>query len=297
MTASNDAKKYKDLPLVPETILKKRHDLDDLRRKKAAALLEKDQKQPGIKTKKPTNGRKGYYVKKLETLVAHGKSRRNGEKRYNRVLKKGMQKRASKKPEQATKEVEVDDDVADDNEEVPTETVKTVTYQSNSVGAPVVFVIRVRDHHGASAMVKRVLTRLRLRKLNEGVFVRYDETHKKMLHLVEPFVMYGPPTKGAVEDLIERRGFGKLDDKRVPLSDNTIIEGALGKEHGVICQEDLVHEICEGGDAFFPVTKFLWPFRLSHKTTHFERDTLKFTMGKDYGDQGEEINDIIRQML
>lgn len=299
MTASNDAKKYKDLPLVPETIMKKRHDLDDLRRKKAAAQLEKDQKQPGIKSKQ-ANGRKGYYVKKLESLVAHGKARRNGQKRYNRVLTKGMQKRASKKQEQATKEVEVDDAAADadaDEDEVAAENVKTVTYQSNSVGAPVVFVIRVRDHHGASPMVKRVLTRLRLRKINEGVLVRYDETHRKMLHLVEPFVMYGPPSKGAVEDLIERRGFGKIDGKRVALSDNTIIEAALGKEHGVICQEDLVHEICEAGDAFFPVTKFLWPFRLSHKTTHFERDTLRFTMGKDYGDQGEEINDIIRQML
>jgi large subunit ribosomal protein L7e len=295
MTASNDAKKYKDLPLVPETILKKRHDLDDLRRKRIAAQLEKDQKQPGIKSKQ-SSGRKGYYVKKLETLVAQGRSRRNGEKRYNRVLKKGMQKRASKKPEHATKEVEVDNDV-DDDEEVPAETLKTVTYQSNSVGAPVVFVIRVRDHHGASPMVKRVLTRLRLRRVNEGVFVRYDESHRKMLHLVEPFVVYGPPNKGSVEDLVERRGFAKIDSKRVPLSDNTIIEGALGKAHGVICQEDLVHEICEGGDAFSPVTKFLWPFRLSHKMNHFERDTLKFTLGKDYGDRGEEINDIIRQML
>lgn len=282
--------------MVPETVLKKRHDLDDLRRKRIAAQLEKDQKQPGIQSKK-SNGRKGYYVKKLESLVAQGKSRRNGEKRYNRVLKKGMQKRASKRPVQATKEVDVDDDADDDDAEVPSETVKTVAYQSNSVGAAVVFVIRVRDHHGASPMVKRVLTRLRLRKINEGVFVRYDETHRKMLHLVEPFVMYGPPTKAAVEDLMERRGFGKIDGKRVPLSDNTIIEGALGKEHGVICQEDLVHEICEGGEAFFPVTKFLWPFRLSHTTTHFERDTLRFTLGKEYGDKGEEINDIIRQML
>ena len=296
--ASNDAQKYKNLPLVPETILKNRHDLDDLRRKKAAAQLEKDQNRPGIKSK-PSNGKKGFYVKKLETLVAHGKSRRNYQIRYNRVLKKGMQKRASSKREHATKEVEADDaDDADDEAAADAEkTPKTITYQRNSVGAPMVFVIRVRDHHGASSMVKRVLRRLRLRNLNEGVFVKYDESHRKMLQLVEPFVMYGPPLKSVVEDLIERRGFGKIDGKRVALSDNTIIEEVLGKDQGVICQEDLIHEICEVGDAFAAVTKFLWPFRLSHKTTHFERDTLKFTMGKDYGDRGEEINDIIRQML
>ncbi|CAB9529771.1 60S ribosomal protein L7 [Seminavis robusta] len=290
MTASNIPKKYKDLPLVPETVLKKRHDLDELRRKKAAAQLEKDQTAPGIKAKK--NIPKAKKPTALETLVSQGKSRRNGQKRYSRVLKKGMQTRASNKKTESTKEVELDNDEAE--EETVT---KTIRYQSNSVGAPMVFVIRVRDHHSASSMVKRILSRLRLRHINEGVFVRYDESHKKMLHLVEPWVIYGPPVKGVVEDLIERRGFGKIDGKRVALSDNTIIENALGDDHGVICSEDLVHEIFEAGDSFFPVTKFLWPFRLSHKTTHFERDTLKFKQGKNFGDQGEEINDIIRQML
>jgi large subunit ribosomal protein L7e len=280
MSTSNDPSKYKDLPLVPETVLKKRHDLDDLRRKRAAALTE--QEAAGKKE------RKGTYVKKLETFIAQGRSRRNGQIRYNRVLKKGMGKRASDKPTTTTKEIELEDADA---------TTKSITYQNNSVGAPLVFVIRVRDHHGACPMVKRALSRLRLRKVNEGVFVKYDASTRKLLHLVEPFVVYGPPLKSVVEDLIDRRGFGKIDGKRVALSDNTIIEQALGDECGVICAEDLVHEICEVGDAFSKVTKFLWPFRLSHKTTHFERETLKFTQGKDYGDKGEDINDFIRQML
>ena len=283
--AANDPKKYKDLPLVPETILKKRHDLDELRRKRAAALIEK----PGHKKK---GGKKGFYVKKLESLISQSKSRRHGKIRYDRVLKKGMQTRASNKKQLETKELEVE---AEDDDEEPT--VKTVTYQSNSVGAPLVFVIRVRDHHGACPMVKRALSRIRLRNVNEGVFLRYDASHRKLLQLVEPWVVYGPPLNGVVEDLVERRGFGTVAGKRVALSDNTIIEQALGDDCGVICVEDLVHELCEVGDGFTKVSQFLWPFRLSHTTTHFERETLKFTLGKDYGDKGERINDFIKQML
>lgn len=281
MSTSNDPKKYKDLPLVPETVLRKRHDLDDLRRKRAAAETEQE-----VAAK---NKKKGFYVKKLETFIAQGKARHHCQIRYNRVLKRGMGKRASDTPTTATKEMEM--------EEADTTTTRNITYQNNSVGASLVFVIRVRDHHGACAMVKRSLSRLRLRKVNEGVFVRYDASTRKLLHLVEPYVVYGPPLKGVVEDLVERRGFGKIDGKRVALSDNTIIEQALGDDCGVICAEDLVHEIYQVGDEFSKVTKFLWPFRLSHKTTHFERETLKFTQGKDYGDKGEDINDVIRQML
>ena len=283
--AANDRKKYKDLPLVPDTILKKPHDLDELRRKRAAALIEK----PGHKKK---GGKKEFYVKKLESLISQSKSRRHGKIRYDRVLKKGMQTRASNKKQLETKELEVE---AEDDDEEPT--VKTVTYQSNSVGAPLVFVIRVRDHHGACPMVKRALSRIRLRNVNEGVFLRYDASHRKLLQLVEPWVVYGPPLNGVVEDLVERRGFGTVAGKRVALSDNTIIEQALGDDCGVICVEDLVHELCEVGDGFTKVSQFLWPFRLSHTTTHFERETLKFTLGKDYGDKGERINDFIKQML
>jgi len=294
---SNDPKnKYKDLPLVPETILKRRHDLDEKRRQRAAEA--KAGIVPGNRKKGSGNNKKGVYVKKLESLVALGKSRKHTQTRYNRVLKKGMQTRASNKPVEQTEEIEVEPADADHNNKSDTEQeTKTVTYQSNSVGAPMVFVIRVRDHHGANAMVKRALSRLRLRHINEGVFLRYDESHRKLLHLVEPWVVYGPPVRGVVEDLVHRRGFGKVQNKRVALSDNTIIEQELGNDCGVICVEDIVHEIVAVGDGFAKVSGFLWPFRLSHKMGHFERETLKFTLGKDYGDKGERINNFIKQML
>lgn len=290
--AANDPNKYAHLPLVPETVLKKRHDMDEVRRRRqASALVAKPGGQNKINNGK--KGKQGFYVKKLESLISQSKSRRHGKIRYDRVLKKGMQTRASDKKTTDTKDIEVEADEEEDEEP----TVKTVTYQSNSVGAPLVFVIRVRDHHGACPMVKRALSRMRLRNINEGVFLRYDASHRKLLQLVEPWVVYGHPMKGVVEDLVERRGFGTIDGKRVALSDNTIIEQALGDDCGIICREDMVHELNEVGGGFTKVAQFLWPFRLSHQTTHFERETLRFTQGKNYGDKGERINEFIKQML
>lgn len=273
-----------DLPLVPESVLKKRHDLDDLALKRRAAQELQAATSKGTNNK---NNKAAFYVKKPETILARARSRRNYAKRFKRVLRKGMQKRASNQPEfaETTQEDEMEDDVS------PTK------YQSNSVAAPMVFVVRIRNSVGAPKEVLKVLARLGLRNLHEAVFCKYDDEYRKLLHLVEPYVVYGPVSQeSTVADLIQRRGYAKIDGERVPLSDNTVIEKALG-EYGIVCKEDLVHEIFTAGDNFVVANKFLWPFRLSDSKTKFERKTLKLKDGKDYGDRGEAIMEYIQQVL
>ena len=274
-------KSKSDLPLVPESVLRKRHDLDDLARKRAAARQDE-------KKERKLHGKKAFYVKKPETFLARAKSRRNHEIRYLRVRQKGMQKRASNKPETATKEI-----VQENGEDGQT---KTVEYQSNSVGANMVFVIRIRDHSGEPRVIRRALSTMRLRNIHHGVFLPYNQSTRKLLHLVEPWVVYGKPSQAVVNDLITRRGFGKVDGKRVPLSDNITIEKELGDKN-IICVEDLVHEIYNVGDSFKAAAAFLWPFHLTDSKTTFERQVLKLKDGKDYGDKGEAINEYIKQVL
>lgn len=285
-----NSRNYKDLALVPETVLKKRHDLDELRRKKAAQeqLLQ-------AKTKGSKDGKKTFFVKRLETFVARGRNERNNGVRYKRVMKKGMQKRASNKAVTSTREL-TQDYYDDDDDEDRAAVREVVSYQSNSVGSPMVFVVRIRDHFGTPQSVRRTLGALRLKNENDGVFLRYDESKRKALHLVEPWVVYGRPSEAVISDLIERRGFGKVDGKRVPLADNTVIEKAL-EESNIICKEDLVHELHTVGDGFNAATKFLWPFKLSHSKNRFERDVLELKRGKDYGDKGEAIDEYIRATL
>lgn len=274
--------KRSDLPLVPEAILKRRHDLDELKLRSVASATLKGKS-------KRYSSQKAIYVKKPETILARARSRRNNQTRYRRVMEKGMQKRASNKPLMATKVFEIDET-----------TTKEIKFQANSVGANMVFVIRIRDDcSGTSREAQRALSRLRLRNLHDGVFVRYDDSHRKLLHLVETYVVYGKPSEAMVHDLLERRGFGKLDGKRIPLSNNTIVEEALAESTGLLCVEDIVHELCSVGEHFHKVSSFLWPFRLTHPKSKFEQEKLNGNRmtREDYGDKGQAIDELIAQML
>jgi large subunit ribosomal protein L7e len=85
---------------------------------------------------------------------------------------------------------------------------------------------------------------------------------------------------------------------RVPLSDNTVIERALGESCNVVCKEDLVHEICDVGPSFDAVVGWLFPFVLEDSKTAFERRTLKIKDGRsDYGDRGEAITEYVQMVL
>ena len=122
---------------------------------------------------------------------------------------------------------------------------------------------------------------------------------KKLLHLVEPWVTYGIPSKAMISDLLHRRGHGKVDGQRIPLSDNTLIEKALGDETegGIICVQDLEHELYSVGEHFTKANAFLWPFCLTAPKSKFQKRKLNFKDGGDYGDRGQEIDDLIRLML
>jgi large subunit ribosomal protein L7e len=78
-----------------------------------------------------------------------------------------------------------------------------------------------------------------------------------------------------VRELIYKRGYGKVAGNRVRLSDNDIIEKALGKQ-GIICVEDLIHEIVTVGAHFKEASNFLWPFKLNNPTGGWKSKTNHF---------------------
>jgi hypothetical protein len=45
-----------------------------------------------------------------------------------------------------------------------------------------------------------------------------------LLKRVEPYIAWGYPNLKTVRELIYKRGFGKVDGNRVPLTDNRIVE-------------------------------------------------------------------------
>jgi len=286
MTNSNKNNNNDELQLVPETLLKKRHDLDDLKRKRAAQVR---------KTNKVYSKSGKFYVRKPETYLARAKSRRNHTIRYKRVMRKGMQKRASDSKQYDT----IMTNEEEDEEDVIVDKNNGIKYQRNSVGSKMVFVVRIRNDVGISDKVKTILrNKLGLKADYQGIFLRYTPRNRKLLHCVEPWIIYGQLSKGMVSDLINRRGYGRINGgERVPLTDNTIIEKALGDDSGIICVEDLVHEIHSSGKEFRAASSFLWPFRLTAPKTLFETQKLNDKEGRIYGDRGEEIDKLVKQML
>ncbi|XP_077366282.1 60S ribosomal protein L7-like 1 [Festucalex cinctus] len=156
------------------------------------------------------------------------------------------------------------------------------------------FAVRIRDIKGVSPKVMKVIQMLRLRKIFSGAFVRIGKTSLTMLKMVEPYVAWGYPNLKSVRELILKRGQTKVGTKAVPLTDNTFIEERMGK-HGIICLEDLIHEVYSVGKAFKEANNFLMPFKLS-VARHAARDKagLLKDLGKP-GFRGTDINTIIRQ--
>lgn len=159
----------------------------------------------------------------------------------------------------------------------------------------VVFVIRLRGIIGVSPKVKKILQLLRLRQVHNGVFVRINAATLKMLRLVEPYIAYGYPNLKSVKELIYKRGHGKINGQRIPLSDNAVVEEGLGK-FGINCVEDLVHEIFTCGAHFKEAANFLWPMKLTSPVGGFGKKLIHFKEGGACGQQEEKINALIRKM-
>merc|ERR1711979_177196 len=94
-------------------------------------------------------------------------------------------------------------------------------------------------------------------------------------------------------ELIYKRGFGKVNKQRLPLSYNQIITKALG-EHGIFGMEDLIHEIYTVGPHFKQASNFLWPFKLSAPKGGFvcKRHGFGEQRGGDWGNR-EDIRERI----
>merc|ERR1712023_89674 len=137
---------------------------------------------------------------------------------------------------------------------------------------------------------------VRLRHLNNGVYVRLNSATQAMLQRVEPFVTYGYPNLKAVRELVYKRGFAKVNRQRLPLTDNQLIEQQLGK-FGMVCMEDLVHELYTCGPNFKQASKFLWPFKLSNPLGGWNKKNNHFTEGGDAGNREKYINALVKKML
>eukprot|EP00897_Mesotaenium_endlicherianum_P003970 jgi/Mesen1/3600/ME000020S03137 len=161
--------------------------------------------------------------------------------------------------------------------------------------AKLLFVIRIRGINDMHPNTRKILQLLRLRQIFNGVFMKVNKATLNMLHKVEPYVTYGYANMKSIKELIYKRGYGKVDKQRIPLTDNSIIEQVLGK-YGIICIEDLIHEIYSVGPHFKEANNFLWPIKLSAPNGGLKKKRNHFIEGGDAGNRELKINALIRRM-
>ncbi|CAJ1435000.1 unnamed protein product [Effrenium voratum] len=163
--------------------------------------------------------------------------------------------------------------------------------------AKLLFVVRIAGIIKMSPKPRKVLQLLRLKQLHNGVFLKVNKPILNMLKLVQPYVTYGYPSLKTVRELVYKRGFGKVNKQRIPLSSNDIISESLGK-FGIHGMEDIIHEIYTVGPNFKQVSNFLWPFKLSSPKGGFINKRHGFCEGRggDWGNREELINDLLRRM-
>ncbi|GAA6048347.1 hypothetical protein JCM3770_000961 [Rhodotorula araucariae] len=159
----------------------------------------------------------------------------------------------------------------------------------------VYFVMRTKGINNIAPKPRKILQLLRLLQINNGVFVKVTKATTEMLLRVEPYITYGEVSQRTVRELVYKRGYGKVNKQRIPLSSNQVVESSLG-QYGIICVEDIIHEILTVGPHFREVTNFLWPFKLSNPNGGFRtRKAPQWIEGGESGKREHYINALVKK--
>ncbi|KAJ1442240.1 ribosomal protein L30, ferredoxin-like fold domain-containing protein [Ochromonadaceae sp. CCMP2298] len=224
-------------PLVSETLLKKRRNLDELAHRRSITV----EKQ--VKRKRVVRG-EDIKIKRPEMFVTEFRIQEGSMNKMNRRKRKVEQKKTP----------------------VPKTAIKS------TVG----FVVRIHTGRHANQQIKSDLMRMGLTKKYDAKFVKLDAAGIAALKPLDAYLAYGYVTQKSVVELVHRRAFTTATGVKKALTDNVIVEKALGNKN-IICLSDLSHEIYNVGANFEAASKFLCAFRLSSPTGHYEKKILKVT--------------------
>ncbi|GJN15566.1 hypothetical protein PR202_gb02488 [Eleusine coracana subsp. coracana] len=166
---------------------------------------------------------------------------------------------------------------------------------AEALSSKLIFAMRIPGSVDLHPHIRKVLKMLRLTQILTGVFLKTTDLTMKRLLIVEPFITYGFPNLKNVKELIYKKGRGFLDKEPFPLTSNDLIEKALGA-HGIICLEDLVHEIATVGPHFREATRFLMPLKLKCPERRLQMKKKPFKDGGDSGNREDKINELIEKL-
>ena len=162
--------------------------------------------------------------------------------------------------------------------------------------AKMAFLIRIRGITAMAPKVRKILQLLRLRQKGNAVFVKLNKATIEMIKKVEPYIAYGYPSPAVVRELILKKGYAKINNERIALTNNAIVAAAL-KQFGMESVEDVAHEIYTVGPQFANATRFLWPFKMNQPKGGWREIRRHYVEGGDYGNREELIDELILRMI
>lgn len=260
----------------PEILLRKRRNADRTRLEKQELAQRRQQLK-----QKQARARKNKF-ERAETIVATSLATQREKERIKRVSKleakraKGDNEHLAStrdfilKVHDSDAESQAQGDHDEEDDSLHTE---KCAYDGKPT---LLFVVRIRGPTAAKIPQKahKVLSLLRLSELNTGVFVRLTAQVYPLLKLIAPYIVVGEPSLASVRSLIHKRSRvlqstpeGE-EPKETILNDNNLVEEKLGSE-GIICVEDIIHEIATLGESFSKCNFFLLPFRLNREVSGF----------------------------
>lgn len=157
-------------------------------------------------------------------------------------------------------------------------------------------VVRTKGLNKVPPKEKKILQLFRLRQLHNAVFIRNNKATMTMLRRIEPYVTYGYPGRSVVKQMIYKRGYGKINGQRIPLTSNLIVEQGLA-QFGIKCVEDLINEILTCGPHFKEANNFLWPFKLTSPKGGMEKKRHPYLNGGVFGPREEFISEFVARMI
>lgn len=260
----------------PEVLLRKRRNADRTRLEKQELARKKKELE-----QKRKNAKKNKFVR-AEAIVTTTLATEREKTRIKRVSKlesKKAKNDVNHLPSsknfilKITENADMEEEEEKEEEDDESLTKEKIVYDGEPT---LLFVIRVKGPTAVKIPQKafKILSLLRLVEVNTGVFVKLTEQVYPLLKIVAPYVVIGKPSLASIRSLIQKRSrilHKRADDdqeKEIVLNDNNIVEERLGDE-GIICIEDIIHEIATLGESFAKCNFFLLPFKLNREVSGF----------------------------
>jgi large subunit ribosomal protein L30 len=131
----------------------------------------------------------------------------------------------------------------------------------------IIAAVRVRGRVNVRSDINETLDRLRLRRVNNCVIIKMNDSYSGMINACHDYIAFGEPDEETIKRLVKKAG--------IDISPSDIIQGKYDQK----------------------ALKAALPIRLHPPRHGYKSTKLSFKRGGSLGYMGKEINNLIQRMV